>query len=264
MNGQCKLCLKRNVELQRSHFIPAAAFKLLMDDGWKNPRPFLINNKTVVQTNYQPTARLLCRACEQLFHKNGESWFFKHCLRKTTFLIQEILAGHTPVATDSYDTDVFHAEQIPQISIPALAYFAASIFWRGAIHPWVENTICPVKFGPYEESFRRYLNGESEFPHNAYLQVAVMKGRGQYDRYTSEPCGQRKDFGHMFKFTLGGMSFRLQVGKNVPDFLRRLCFVRGPGNTIISTTLLDKWIEEEAVRKITSSPRLLEAWKRLR
>jgi hypothetical protein len=263
MKGQCKLCLRDDVELQKSHFIPAAAFRLLMDQTAKNPRPFLINNRTIIQTNEQQTARLLCRDCEQRFHREGESWFFKHCLRKNTFILQDILARHAPVASDKAGTDVYHAAQIPEISIPALAYFAASIFWRGAVHSWGNDSF-PVKLGPFEESFRKYLMGESDFPQDTSLQFAVLKGRGQFDRYTTEPCGERKDFGHLFKFTMGGVSFRLAVGKNVPDFLHRLCCVRSLGNTVISTVLLDRWSEEEAVKKITGNPRLLEAWKRLR
>jgi hypothetical protein len=262
MKGQCKLCRRDNVELQKSHFIPAAAFRLLLDQGAKNPRPFLINNQTIIQTNEQQTARLLCRDCEQRFHREGESWFFRHCLRKNTFILQDILARNTPVASDR-DTDIYHAAQIPQISIPAVAYFAASIFWRGAVHYWGNDSL-PVRLGPFEKSFRRYLMGEADFPKDTSLQFAVLKGRGQYDRYTTEPCGERKDFGHLFKFTMGGISFRLAVGQNVPDWLRRLCCVRSPGNIVISTILLDKWSELEAVNKITSNPRLLEAWKRLR
>ena len=263
MKGKCKLCLSDGVQLQRSHFIPKAAYRLLLDRTAKNPRPFLISNKSIVQTNEQLTAFLLCRDCEQRFHRNGESWFLSYCLRENGFRLQDMLAARTPIASQP-GTDVYYLSRIPEINVSALGYFAASIFWRGSIHRWVAGASFAVKLGPYGELFRQYLIGEADFPKDASLQCAVLKGEGQYSRLITEPHGERKDTYHRFKFTMGGLSFALLVGKLMPGLLREYCLVRGPGNPIISTVLLDKWSEDTAVKKITENPLLLEALKRNR
>jgi hypothetical protein len=261
VGSKCKLCLKEGVELQRSHFIPKAAYRLLLDKTAKNRNPYLINNKSIVQTSDQLAAFLLCRDCEQMFHRKGESWFLKHCLRKNSFLFQEMLVARAPVASQP-GTDVYYLAQIPEINIAALAYFASSIFWRGSIHWWDAGRPLPVKLGPYGELFRKYLKGEADFPKDAILQGAVLKGQGQYSRVITEPFGERTDTYHRFTFTMGGISFVLMVGKILPSRLREYCLVRGFGNPIISTVLLDKWTEDTAIRKITENPLLMNAIKR--
>jgi hypothetical protein len=263
MTGRCKLCLSDGAELQRSHFIPKAAYRLLLDRTAKNPNPYLINNRAIVQTSDQLTAFLLCRDCEQRFHRNGESWFLKHCLRESGFRFQEILATQAPVASQP-GTDVYCLDRIPETDVSALAYFASSIFWRGAIYRWVAPGHFSVKLGPYGEIFRQYLMGDTDFPKDAVLQCAVLKGEGHYSRVITEPHGERKDTYHRFKFTIGGFSFVVMVGKFIPDPLREFCLVRGRGNPMISTVLLDKWSEDAAVKKIKENPLLLEAFKRKR
>jgi hypothetical protein len=64
MLGQCKLCLKNNVELQMSHIIPKFVWKWLRDSGPSNLRSHREPNKRIQDG---PKFYLLCSECEQRF-----------------------------------------------------------------------------------------------------------------------------------------------------------------------------------------------------
>ncbi len=78
---------------------------------------------------------------------------------------------------------------MPEVNIPALTYFAASIFWRGSIHPWKSDGTRPVPLGPYEEPLRQYLLGEADFPEEMTLSV-VVRMPSEISHFTYEPLGE--------------------------------------------------------------------------
>jgi hypothetical protein len=250
MIGKCKLCLRDGVDLQQSHFLPAGIYRILRDDGVENPNPWVITQTTEFQTSAQMKARLLCPDCEQRLSKNGEQWVLSHCLQRDgTFPFATVLASRTPVASDS-NSKVYHACDIPEINISAVAYFAMSIFWRGAIYPWNQDGGIPVKLGPFEESFRRYLIGDEDFPSHCSLFFTVREGKA-FDRLTYAPIGERKDGVHVYKFPMPGFGFSIAVSKNLPAVFRRTCFVRGNGNPVTVTSLIEQSLEMDA-RKMRS------------
>jgi hypothetical protein len=66
------------------------------------------------------------------------------------------LASRTPdVASVTNVTKIYFASKVPEIDVYALAYFAASIFWRGSIHPWNDDGSVPVDLGPFQDT--KYL-----------------------------------------------------------------------------------------------------------
>ncbi len=146
---QCRLCLRDVANLEDSHYISAGIYRILRDETEKNPNPWLVTKKTAVQTSRQMTAPLLCSECEQRFSKHGETWVLGHCLRKDgSFPLASILAARIPdVWSNETATRIYHASGISEINISALAYFAASIFWRGSIHPWNDDGSIPVQSG---------------------------------------------------------------------------------------------------------------------
>lgn len=251
---QCKLCLRYVTSLEESHFLSAGIYRILRDENEKNPNPWLLTGKTAVQTSRQMKARLLCRDCEQRFSKFGEDWVLKHCLRKDgSFPLASILASRTPdVHSDTNPTRIYHASRIPEINIPALAYFAASIFWRGSIHPWNDDGSIPVRLGPFQEQFRQYLMGLQAFPKDCSLWVVVREGK-EIDRLTYAPIGERKGNFHVYKFPMPGLAFSLVVSKNIPANYRERCLVHGPGNPVVLTTLIDKLLVDDAVKMLQRS-----------
>jgi len=164
--GKCKLCLADGVELQDSHFLPKGVYKILRDDDAANPNPWIISDRKTAQISFQLKAHLFCRDCEQRLNRQGEKWVLSNCLKKDgSFPLASFLASRLPdIFSDTNPTRVYFAAKIPEIDCPALAYFAASMFWRGSIHGWSEDGAIPVKLGPFQESFRQYLIGQEDFP----------------------------------------------------------------------------------------------------
>jgi hypothetical protein len=136
---------------------------------------------------------------------------------------------------------------IPEIDVSALAYFAASIFWRGSIHPWNDDGTVPVSLGPYQEQFRRYLMGLDAFPKDCALWVSVREAK-EIDRLTYTPVGKKDGKCHVFKFPMPGLAFLLAVSKNVPSKYRENCFVYAHGNPLVVTSIVEPLLLEEATR----------------
>lgn len=253
MTGKCKLCLTDGVELQASHFLPAAIYRSMRGDPSKgNPNPWEVTHNSARQTSRQAKAPLLCRECEQLFSKRGERWVFANGLRTDgTFPVAAALASRVPYAQDPNisSTKVYRAAEIPDINISALTYFAASMFWRGSIHPWKVDGTCPVPLGPYQEPLRQYLMGVTGFPTDVALAVLVREPSGI--RYlTHEPLGEWRGDLFVAKFPMPGFGFSINAGRDMPPPLRRSCFVRGEGNPIVLSTLVEKYILDEKTRMV--------------
>lgn len=127
----------------------------------------------------QIKARTLCAACEDLLNKNGESWVLKHCFRgDDNFKLKSLLQPQYQNALwGNNNIKAFCAAKIPEIDIEKLAYFAASIIWRAAVHQWgIERMLMPnLKIDTtYMEELRLYLLGEAGFPTDAVVLVSVV------------------------------------------------------------------------------------------
>lgn len=169
-----------------------------------------------------------------------------------TFGLASILDNSTPsIQLDGNETKVYAASEIPGIDVKALAYFSASIFWRGSLYGWNDDGSVPVPLGPYAESFREYLLGEASFPENVALLIAKRDG-GEVSSLTSTPVGKRLGLVRTYKFAMPGIAIAIAVGKGLTPTMRRLCFAHGKGNPIASTPLLEAIIQADAVKKLQS------------
>ena len=245
----CKLCLRNGVNLENSHFLPAGVYRILRDDMEKNPNPWLLTAKGAVQTSQQMTARLLCRDCEQRLSRNGENWVLRNCLKRDgSFPMASVLASRAPDAdSPASPTKLYFASKIPEINIHALAYFAASVFWRGSIHPWNTDGSVPVKLGELQEQFRLHLMGMDAFPRDCGLTVMVREGK-ETDRVTSPPYGGGPGTFQIYKFPMPGLAFWIIVGRDFPAHFLSTCFVHCDGNPIVVTSLIERFILEDATR----------------
>jgi hypothetical protein len=264
MLGQCKLCFCNDVELRYSHFVPAGAMKRTLDKTAKNPAPYRISTRSISRTSKPQQAYLLCHDCEQRFEQRGENWIFKHCYQlDTRFPLQDILSSRKPELGSASKIEVHYAANIPEMNISAIAYFAASMFWRGSIYGWNDDKSVPVRLGPFQEPLRKYLLDEGPFPQECVIWVALKTGRGVYERSVYPPYGERKDGFHGFKFPMAGIAFAMLVSKHLPETFRRMCIVHGEGNPIMRTTEFDNWLEQDAIQKIIRNPLLLDAIRRM-
>lgn len=254
-NGKCRLCLKERVDLQESHFLPKGLYRLMRGDPAKgNPNPWHLTREGQVQTSKQHKAHLLCLPCEQRFSKNGEDWIFRNGIRRNGgFRLASVLASRPPdFSSPQTSSKVYYATGIPEINVAAIAYFAASVFWRASVYGWNDDASFKVKLGPYEEEFRRYLAGEADFPLNAALLVCVRE-TGPLSHITFEPAGGRLNTVHAHKFAMPGFSFTLFVSKQLDNSLRKLCLVRGVGNPLLHSAIMEPIMERGARQMMASS-----------
>jgi hypothetical protein len=175
MDTTCRLC-GQSAKLIDSHLLPKALYKLIREPSLKNPNPFLVTRGKAVQTSTQLKRYLLCSVCEDRFNKNGESWVLKHCFRggpMNRFRLRDLLIGVTPISTNSAG-DVLSTVAAPEIQRNKIEYFAASVFWRGAISdwPWQGQTVPPMPLEvPLRLAFEDYLLGKTTFPRTCSLLV---------------------------------------------------------------------------------------------
>lgn len=251
---QCKLCLRHVAKLENSHFLSKGIFKRLREEAEDNPNPWLITKDVAVQTSKQMTYPLLCWDCEQRLREFGEDWVLRYCVQQDgSFPLGAVLAAKAPdVKSSKTSTRIYYAARVPEINVSALVYFAASIFWRGSIHPWNSDGTIPVELGPYQEQFRLYLMGLEPFPKDAALWVAVREGK-MIDRLTYVPVGQRTGKFHFYKFPMPGFAFSLAVSKNVPTSYRENCLVYGQNNPLLVTSIIEPLLFGEAVKALARS-----------
>lgn len=254
MKGQCKLCLEIK-DLQDSHYLSKGIYKRLREKDEKNPNPWLISSKTAFQTSRQLRSHLLCSDCEQRLSKKGENWVIGHCLQEDDcFPLASILALRRPdVSSPNNPTKIYYASNIPEIDTLSLAYFAASIFWRGSIYGWNIDGSVPVKLGPYKELLRQYLMGLNAFPRDCSLWTVIREGK-EVSRLTFTPVSERQGNFHVHKFPLPGIAFALLVSKNLPASFREKCLVHGVGNPIIVTSLIEPLLADTAFNMLSGIP----------
>jgi hypothetical protein len=261
--GTCALCKREEQELQLSHFLPAGVYRATRDPGEKNPNPILINDGGVRQDSKQVTAHLLCSECEERLNQNGERWFLSQCSRGDDFPLFTSLDRAAPVGLSANIT-VYRAGEIPEIDVSALTYFAASMFWRAAVHSWKLKGGAgtkPIDLGPYTEQLRRYLLGEEEFPQDCALWVSIPAKLTPLKALSLTPYGSRHSSYHMYKLLVLGVGFHLLVGARIGRTERAMCFVRGDGNPIYRTDLLEDGVLQDVNRKFKSNPLLLRGPK---
>ena len=86
----------------------------------------------------------------QLSKRGLAAKFVRWLTTANTFGLASILDNSTPsIQLDGNETKVYAASEIPGIDVKALAYFSASIFWRGSLNGWNDDGSVPVPLGPY-------------------------------------------------------------------------------------------------------------------
>jgi hypothetical protein len=254
--GTCKLCLADGVVLRQSHFLPQGIYKAVrVTSGSRNPNPVVISPTEVKQTSHQTKAHLLCSKCELLFGGKGEDWVMRHGLKNNgSFMLLRNLRRYQRMIDASGNAAIFKAAEIPEINVAALTYFATSMFWRGSIHPWKTDGTRPVPLGPYEEPLREFLLGEADFPEDMTLSV-VVRLPSPVSYFTYEPIGEWRDSSHFVaKFPMPGFAFGISAGPALPQIFHDLCFVRGNGNPIALTALLEEGIQQDGVDMLQRVP----------
>ena len=129
--GVCALCKHVSI-LQNSHLMPKALYRLLRSPELANPNPTMMTSDFFLETSRQAKTFLLCSACEQRFHRNGEDWMMRNCCRaQDQFRLRESLLA---IAPGYFDGQVaVYSGKIAKVDLAKLVYFAVSVLWRAAV-----------------------------------------------------------------------------------------------------------------------------------
>jgi hypothetical protein len=148
-----------------------------------------------------------------------------------TFPLQTALKNASPIH-HAEDFSAFSGRMIPTIDMEALVYFAASVFWRAAVHDWG----CPeqqLRLGSrYQEELRQYLLGRAPFPTHAALLIVVSDATELLEIGAFPFGGKVGGMYHSYQFNIPGVEFTLSLGLRLPEFCRRICAFHSP----------EKWI----------------------
>lgn len=217
MNGVCALC-RRTQDLQRSHLLPRSLYRFLRSAS-DNPNPVFLAAGTRLVTSKQAWKHLLCRDCEQRFHRNGEDWVLRRLLEPgSSFPLLELLERSASVSQQG-EMRWYNAASVTGVEPSKLQHFALSVFWRAAVADWNIHgeRINRPDFGKsYSESIRSLLAGDTTTIPNAALQVVVCDNPTPIAASLLFPIGGREDAGWMYRFLVPGVQFVLWLGSRLP------------------------------------------------
>lgn len=237
--GKCPGCLQSE-QLVSSHLVSRAIYDYLRTDDL---HPIVAGGGRVRATTEQLQNELLCQECERMLNDGGESWMVgKFCTAERSFPLYDLLCQQTPIDTDA-DGGIFAARTNPAIDVQKISHFALGIFWKASLHPWEFGEI---SLGPYGETIRTWLRGETAFPRNVALNVILSEPSSAQIMMnppyltTEQPC-------HTFLFHVPGVLFRLSVGNQIPVAEKTLCFYSSTEHFIVvSDTITRKVLHANA------------------
>lgn len=251
VNGKCALCLSE-AELVDSHFMPRFAYKAIKqsDDGHK--QGVLVTESVSLAHDFQVKDHLLCESCERLFAEKER--YVSTLIRRSdeNFPILSVVRSGEHVSDFDYGS-LFNCRDAA-IDVEKLVYFAASIIWRGSVHLWTNfdgATFQPSPLGPFEESFRRYLLDEEEFPPHLAIWVHVRENDPGVALAT--PHRKKINDTRAYVFEVPGIKFVCLVGKKISAQDRALCVLRGEGNPIWIIDAAKAPVDESVLKTIKDS-----------
>jgi len=226
--------------LVSSHLVSRAVYDYLRTDDL---HPIVAGGGTVRATTDQLQAELLCEDCERILNDGGEKWMVgKLCTVDRTFPLYDLLYKQAPVDTDA-DGDIFAAGSNSDIDIQKISHFALGVFWKASLYPWEFGEI---SLGPYSETIRTWLRGETAFPQMIALNVILSRPSAAQIilnppyKTTEQPC-------HTYLFHVPGVLFRLSVGKQIPVPEKMLCFYSSTEHfVVVSDTVTKKVLHANA------------------
>ena len=235
--GICRLC-KANETLVKSHLIPKGFYKKITPT---NQGATILTREKTFTSSRQMQDELLCLECENRFSIRENYVLSITPQLDGKFPLRDWLK-HAKLITEVHGGLALEGDSVSALNVEQLAYFAASVFWRGSAHYWqcYGRKVNSGKLGEkYDEQFRRFLLGQLSFPNDARLIVIA----GNSDKPTmalSHPVRGRREGYYIHRFSVPGIQFLLQIGQRVPKDSENCCIVHSPKHTIF----LGSWDQE--------------------
>jgi hypothetical protein len=263
--GPCKLCLEHK-ELRDSHYIPKRAYSMSMAKSLPNPNPVVLSQGQVKQVSDQLRGHTFCGDCEQMLSDKGEKWVLANIPddQGEPFPLQEALIPEEPVFTGD-EINLYAGRSLPAFNMEKLIYFGMSIFWRAAARRWTSSlggTAPPVELGEYYEPIRQYLLG-APFPEDVVIFVLIYNRKPAMNSATTV-LAAKDGMGSLYWFYLHGLGFKLYLGKDVPNDIRRLCAYRSAEGFVMVDSEFGKMVRgfsKDFLTKNELSPKMQEFLK---
>ena len=166
--GICGLC-KQKKELENSHLLPNAIYKLLCKP-FQNERPDQIgclNNRDnkFQMLGHQITKYYLCDECEAILDQNGENKVIKELYSSDgnigKFILRDKLDSIRGRFSKDHEIEYFLQDNLGCIDFSAYIHLILGIFWKASSTEWknksYHNEYRNALGSRYEEQIRRYL-----------------------------------------------------------------------------------------------------------
>ena len=135
-----------------------------------------------------------------------------------------------------------------------IIYFGMSMFWRAAARRWTSSlgvAAPPVDLGEYYEPIRHFLLG-GPFPEDVVIFV-LIDNRKPASNIATTVIAAKDGMGPLYWFYLHGLGFKLHLGKDIPDDIRRLCAYRSPEGFVMMDREFGKMVREFAKDFLTKN-----------
>jgi|HubBroStandDraft_4_1064222.scaffolds.fasta_scaffold15509_5 hypothetical protein len=226
---KCPLCLDTK-NVVSSHLMPAALYEFCTPPGG---HPVAVTHEIALESDRQLQHDLLCVDCEKCLNRGGESWLLPLLARLDgPFAFHDMLVTVQPDIVDG-DVKAYAAAKNPKIEVDKLVHFAMGVFFKAGVHSWSGSRTEPlIDFGPYTESIRTFLLGESGFPQRMVLMVGVLPPPVKDISFCYPYRGSNtKWFNYLFYAC--GMEFALGLGKGLTREARQSCIASNPLHPIL-------------------------------
>lgn len=236
--------------LEQSHLLAAGFYKLIKSE---EQEALLVAPDKTFHTSKEIRSQLLCRSCEERFGRR------ENCLLRMgpqltgDFPLQKLLAKQQ-VIIQNEGISAVSALSLDPLEIDAIAYFAASVFWRSSVHKWIYEgrPLMRSRLGSYEEDFRNYLLEAVPFPSSARLMIMVA-GSSNGARAMHSPIGWREDRFHMHRFRTPGFQFLMAVGAELPHDMNAACLVNSQERPMFLADCNDEIVHGDIQRLFSGS-----------
>ena len=267
--GQCRLCGETRT-LRDSHFLPAGYYKhLALDENgiFQNNAVFLLTRDKLTKGK-QLKKHLLCANCEGRFNNNGEKWVIARGYKVgARFPLQDAIRKATPAQSLSNGW-VYRLDDVHGVDWEKLAYFALSVFWRGAINSWADrfdqerNGSKPpfIEMDPkLQDRLRQFLLGEADYPDDILLMLKISAGQSAAARLMSAPSTGDIEFPDaarpQYSFMIPGIIFTLIPGPDVSEkYVKQGCLIRGDGHPVHIMSSDELFAREAMKLAVTAKP----------
>ena len=183
-----------------------------------------VQGQTALLSSRQDAEYMLCSACEARFAKR-EDYFSRVAMQANgSFPANDVVIELPGTAIVGHGS----AGDASALNCDDLTYFASSVVWRASKSPLYPT----VSLGAdYEQQFGEYLLDRAPFPAAALLLVELMRPEPKLNlpsvaRSIIPPHSDRVDQCRRHCFTIGGLQFRLYVGRNMAPSHTPLSFLQ--------------------------------------